>query len=116
MNSKRTDRDDGKSSRGSKGKSKGKSTKRSGRRGSTQADPEGSSGDDHEHDYDDLDVNPPKEPLCERIEPAKWNNIPLCLTEAFREDIENQEYLERYIMNVEKQLETQGNYIKKIIE
>ena len=120
MNSKRTDKEDAKSrsSRGSKAKSKGKSSKKSGRRGSTQGGAEGSEGefDDHEHDFDELDVNPPKEPLCERIEPAKWHNIPLCLKEAFREDIENQEYLERYIMSVEKQLETQGAYIKKIIE
>lgn len=114
MNSKRTEKEEGKSSRRSRGKATKKSDKRSGR-GSSQADPEGTSGDEHEHD-DDLEVNPPKEPLCERIEPAKWNNIPLCLTEAFREDIENQEYLERYIMHVEKQLETQGEYIKKIIE
>jgi len=94
-----------KRSRGSKGKSSKRSggEKPSGRNPSSGDTPQFTPRDEleHEHDCDDIEVNPPKDPLCERIEPDKWNNIPVCLSKAFRDDVDNQEYLERYIVNVE---------------
>jgi len=46
------------------------------------------------------DLNPPLLPLTDCILPDRWLNIPACLVSAFQADIENQEYLERFIKSL----------------
>ena len=126
MNESKVDKEEAKNSKRSKGKSTKRSggEKPSGRGTSSGETPRVTSRDEHEghgqahdHEHDeDLEVNPPSQSLCERIEPDKWNNIPVCLSKAFRDDVDNQEYLERYIVNVEQQIVTQGNYFRRLLD
>ena len=40
-------------------------------------------------------VTPPLLPIQEKVVPDKWLNIPICLTRAFQDSVENQIYLEK---------------------